>query len=114
VRVWDLPPRKLCRNHLLGEHRELHAIWSIITKKKKGYRSHPETIRWKGKLAALYLRHEKLVNEMKIRGYSHKSPLDKKLAKGKTIQSEFINAPKEQLVILKKKNCLCLLFRSTN
>ena len=114
MRVWDLPPSKLCRNHLLGEHRELHAIWSVITKKKKGYSLHPETIRWKGKLAALYIRHESLVNEMKIRGYSHKSPLEKRLAKGEIIQSDFVNTVKEQLEILRKKNCQCLLFRSAD
>ena len=34
MRTWDIPPEKLCRQHLLGEHRELHAIWSIITKKE--------------------------------------------------------------------------------
>ncbi len=31
MRIWDIPPKLLCRNHLLGEHRELHAIWSILT-----------------------------------------------------------------------------------
>ena len=65
MRIWDLPPENLCRKHLLGEHRELHAIWSIITNNKIGYSKHPETIRWKGKLKALYNRHEKQVAEMK-------------------------------------------------
>jgi len=41
MRIWDIPPRKLCRNHLLGEHRELHAIWSILIRSKKGYLKHP-------------------------------------------------------------------------
>ena len=44
---------------------------------------HPETIRWKGKLNAMYLRHEELVEEMTHRGYNHKSPLDKRKATGK-------------------------------
>lgn len=34
MRIWDLSPKRLCRNHLLGEHRELHAIWAGG---KKGY-----------------------------------------------------------------------------
>lgn len=68
---------------------------------------HPETKRWAGKLSALYLRHEKLVIEMKNRRYSHKSPLEKKLANGKTVQNEFVNTLKEQLDILKMKNCKC-------
>jgi hypothetical protein len=24
MRIWDLPPERLCRQHLLGEHREGH------------------------------------------------------------------------------------------
>ena len=31
MRVWDVSPKELCRAHLLGEHRELHAIWTILT-----------------------------------------------------------------------------------
>ena len=73
MRIWDIQPQKLCHSHLLGEHRELHAIWCIITNDKKGYSMHPETIRWKGKLRALYIRHQKLVKEMRKRGYEHKS-----------------------------------------
>ena len=26
MRIWDIPLDRLCRNHLLGEHNELHAI----------------------------------------------------------------------------------------
>ncbi|MBM3910784.1 MAG: pyrimidine dimer DNA glycosylase [Thaumarchaeota archaeon] len=107
MRVWDISPTKLCKNHLLGEHRELHAIWTIITQEKKGYSFHPETIRWKGKLMALYLRHTKLVKEMKKRGYGHNSPLNKKFARGNQIQTKFINSLSEQVMILKKKGCMC-------
>jgi hypothetical protein len=63
-----------------GEHRELHAIWNILTQNKSGYSRHPETLRWKGKLAALYLRHEELVYEMISRNYHHKTELDRKYA----------------------------------
>lgn len=97
----------LCRKHLLGEHRELHAIWSIITNNKKGYSKHPETIRWKGKLKALYNRHEKQLVEMKKRGYSHKSPLDKTLATGKNIQTDFVDTIEKQKKLFKQKNCEC-------
>ena len=109
MRIWDIEPGKLCRNHLLGEHRELHAIWSVITKNKKGYSLHPETLRWNGKLKALYLRHEKLVHEMELRGYNHNSPLEKKLAIGKSIQNIFVDSPNKQIKILKKKGCQCNL-----
>ena len=107
MRVWDIPPKQLCKNHLLGEHREVHAIWAVITNKKKGYSKHPETKRWVGKLPALYQRHEKLVIEMKYRGYSHNSPLEKKLAIGKIMQKDFVNTIPEQIEILKNKNCEC-------
>ena len=107
MRVWDISPKKLCRNHLLGEHRELHAIWVVITKGKKGYSKHPETLRWRGKLRALYLRHSKLLKEMKRRGYNHHSPLPSKLAKGASMQRVFVDPYKNQLKILKQKGCGC-------
>jgi hypothetical protein len=61
MRIWDLEPRFLCDRHLLGEHRELHAIWTILTLGRRGYANHPETRRWRGRLAALYARHESQV-----------------------------------------------------
>ena len=48
MRIWDVPVGCLCRMHLLGEHRELHAVWNIITLGKRGYSTHPETKRWIG------------------------------------------------------------------
>jgi hypothetical protein len=107
VRIWDLPPNRLCRNHLLGEHRELHAIWKIITENKFGYAHHPETKRWRRKLKALYIRHDYLVNEMKNRGYNHNSPLNKDLAVGGSIQNNFVDSIEDQLKILRNKKCNC-------
>jgi len=111
MRIWDISPFYLCRQHLLGEHRELHAIWTVITKKKKGYSKHPETIRWVGKLKALYVRHQELVREMKKRGYVHRSDLFIRLATGKKKQDKFINTVNEQIEILRKKKCLCFTHR---
>jgi hypothetical protein len=107
LRIWDIEPQKLCRNHLLGEHRELHAIWSILTNGKKGYSMHPETLRWKGKLKSLYLRHDLLVSEMQKRGYRHRTSLSLKLATGQAAQNKFIHSQKEQIKILRRKNCTC-------
>jgi len=107
MRIWDISPDRLCRNHLLGEHQELHALWSILTKNKKGYCHHPETIRWKGKLKALYIRHEKLVEEMQKRGYNHKTALDSGLAIGNSLQDEYVDSIEEQIRILKHKGCKC-------
>lgn len=107
MRIWDIPPEKLCRNHLLGEHRELHAIWSILTQKKKGYSGHPEVKRWRGKLKALYLRHEQLVKEMQKRGFKHSSPLAAVLATGSAKQDKYLQSYREQTRILKGKKCDC-------
>lgn len=107
MRIWDLSPKKLCRLHLLGEHRELHAIWSVLTQDKKGYSLHPETIRWRGKLKALYVRHEELVTEMNERGYNHKSPLDEKFAVGKPNQDIFVDSIPDQIKNLQQKHCEC-------
>jgi hypothetical protein len=107
LRIWDIPPSRLCRNHLLGEHRELHAIWEIISRGKKGYSRHPETLRWKGRLKALFLRHEKLVKEFKKRGYRHYSCLDKSCARGKSRQDQFVDSVKRQVAMLRKKGCGC-------
>ena len=109
MRVWDVPVKNLCRKHLLGEHRELHAVWNILTVHggKGGYSSHPETKRWSGRLKALYIRHEKEVVEMKRRGYVHRSPLDPKLARGRAVQDRFVNTLAEQKQILINKGCFC-------
>ena len=55
----------------------------------------------------MYLRHDELVKEMSCRGYTHKSPLDKKNAIGKSKQDVFIDIPSKQIQILKQKGCIC-------
>jgi hypothetical protein len=92
---------------LLGEHRELHALWSVIVNGKKGYARHPETLRWRGKLKALYSRHDALVREMAVRGYAHQSPLSKRLALGSGFQRVFVATRRAQVDILRKKRCHC-------
>jgi len=109
MRIWDLPPKILCRQHLLGEHRELHALWIVLTQNKKGYSRHPETKRWVGKLAALYTRHEKQVEEMSNRNYQHHSPLNKDLAVGISKQTFYVDCPDTQKKLLKDKGCSCQL-----
>lgn len=107
MRIWDIPPEKLCRQHLLGEHGELHSLWSILINQKKGFSKHPETLRWKGKLKALYRRHQLLVKELEKRGYYHQSPLDRNLATGEKKQESYLDSPQKQIRILKEKNCSC-------
>jgi hypothetical protein len=101
MRVWDVDPGYLNRQSLLGEHREIHAILSIITKDKKGYTRHPETLRWKDRLRALKQRHDLIVSEMRLRGYQHHSPV--------TVQGSlawpdgFVDPPGRQFTILRHK-----------
>jgi hypothetical protein len=109
VRIWDVPPSALCRQHLLGEHRELHALWVILTEDRRGYARHPETKRWRGKLAALYRRHEALADEMGRRGYRHGSPLDPRLATGEATQGEYVDSPEAQRALLRGKGCACVV-----
>jgi hypothetical protein len=107
MRIWDIHPSQLCRSHLLGEHRELHGLWNILTLGLRGYRSHPETRRWEGKLAALFKRHESLVAEMRRRGFNHHSELDPGLATGLGIQEEYVASVARQIEILRVKGCDC-------
>jgi len=107
MRIWDIKPQILCRQHLLGEHRELHALWTILSNDKQGYRNHPETKRWVGKLNALHSRHEALVQEMKNRGYTHHTPLDKTNLDDLGKQDQFVHSIEEQMEILRQKGCDC-------
>lgn len=107
MRIWDIDPTRLCRNHLLGEDRELGGLWNILTRGLGGYRLHPETLRWEGKLAALFRRHESLVAEMKRRGFRHHSELEPELATGLATQEEFVDSVDRQIEILREKGCGC-------
>ena len=108
VRIWDLEPARLCDRHLLGEHRELHAIWAILTQAKRGYSHHPETLRWRGRLAALNARHDAQVAEMCRRGFRHASPLDLRLATGALRQTQLIDSVETQRERLARHECGCV------
>lgn len=111
MRIWDIHPRHLCRKHVLAEHRELHGLWNILTTHGGigGYARHPETLRWVGKTAALYRRHQALVAEMKRRGWHHHTPLDKRFASGDSSQRTYLQTVAQQRVLLRNKPCECLL-----
>jgi len=101
MRVWDIHPGYLNRESLLGEHREVHAIFSIIINHKPGYARHPETKRWRGCLGALVFRHDCLVEEMVFRGYRHMSPAPD--IPGSPWPQVFIDPPAGQFSILEQK-----------
>jgi hypothetical protein len=74
MRMWMVDPAIMCRQHLLGEHRELHALYGVFSKRMSwdlsGYIRNNliEPI-------SLWHRHDELVAEMEARGYNHRSPL---------------------------------------
>lgn len=101
MRMWNINPRKLCKQHLLGEHFEIHGALGNLKHSgtwaryltKKGFLEPQNFLK----------RHNQLVKEMKKRKMKHKTPLkigDVKLPKGK------INT-KKSIIDLKKrcKNC---------
>ena len=69
MRMWMVNPGFLCRNHLLGEHSEIHKHRHNFEKK------HNMTGRAKQiDPARMQERHDELVLEMEKRGYNHQSP----------------------------------------
>lgn len=72
MRMWMIDPKFLCRKHLLGEHLELHMLYGAIKKGKNldGYIKNGLI-----EIHNLGTRHSILVNEMKRRGYKHKSSI---------------------------------------
>ncbi|MCW8834163.1 MAG: DUF1722 domain-containing protein [Colwellia sp.] len=102
MRIWDIHPGYLNQYSLLGEHRELHGLVSILVNKKKGYSQHPETLRWVGYGWAIKHRHKELVREMELRGYKDKSPVRTRTNHGKW-PSTYIDKPHVQLSLLKEK-----------
>jgi len=102
MRIWDLNPGYLNRQSLLGEHRELHGIVSIIKNNKKGYSNHPETLRWVGYGWALKQRHKLLVAEMELRGYKDKSPVLLR-TKPRVWPRCYLDKPVKQISILREK-----------
>lgn len=102
MRIWDIDPGFLNDKSLLGEHRELHGIVSILINNKKGYSRHPETLRWRDALGGLMVRHHLLAAEMKLRGFNHRSPVNNdNLAM--VWPREWINPPGDQYRILGEK-----------
>jgi uncharacterized protein YbgA (DUF1722 family) len=104
MRVWDVHPGYLFRSSLLGQHAEIHALLSVVINCKKGYGAHPETLRWKGRLDKLKLRHELTVKEMKLRGYSHASPFIADLDCNSGAEGlDYVDHPAGQFEILRQK-----------
>jgi hypothetical protein len=75
MRMWMVNPRFMCRQHLLGEHVEVHMFIGTISRGKqvKGYIENGLL-----EVHSMYSRHEELVEEMKRRGYNHYSNVEER------------------------------------
>ena len=75
MRIWFVPVTELDDRHLLGEHLELHVMANELIRPGGGWRNHPAVKLFRGKLGALYRRHEEQGAEMQRRGFTgHKTP----------------------------------------
>lgn len=72
MRMWGIAPKKLCRQHLLGEHAEMHMFVGCI---KKGISINGYVDGGLVEVQKIKPRHDLLASEMKRRGMHHCSPL---------------------------------------
>jgi Pyrimidine dimer DNA glycosylase len=72
MRMWLVSPKLMCRQHLLGEHVEIHMLVGTIKRNKsvQGYVDNGLI-----DTSLIQSRHDELVKEMVSRGYNHKSEL---------------------------------------
>lgn len=72
TRMWMGNPKTMCRQHLLGEHKEIHQFVGTLKKKMRiqGYIDNNCV-----EIESIVKRHGELVSEMKSRGYNHNSPI---------------------------------------
>jgi hypothetical protein len=88
MRMWMINPKMLCRQHLLGEHGELHKWLPWFEKGRKVHgRFYPVVqIQFNGYKE----RHDLLALELLLRGWNHGSPI-KKVPDFKTMYPEYYN-----------------------
>ncbi len=104
MRVWDIHPGYLDRGGLLGQHAEIHAIWSVLRAGGGGYSRHPEVLRWRGYEGRLAIVHEITVREMDLRGFGHASPLEiDGRSDGNILLPSRLISPGEQLALVGEK-----------
>jgi len=65
-------PKIMCRQHLLGEHLEIHMFVGVINNGKKIGGFVKKNLL---EISSLLIRHDELVGEMVRRKYNHRSPL---------------------------------------
>jgi len=80
TRMWCVDPRKMCDQHVLGEHNECHQGVGSILRHPHGraimegrvFDDKPDQI----DTSRIQDRHDELVDEMEARGMNHDSPMD--------------------------------------
>jgi len=72
MRMWGINPKLLCRNHLLGEHNEIHKHKHNFEKKHSIAKRISPIVQIEPE--NMQKRHDDLVMEMFNRGYNHNSP----------------------------------------
>jgi hypothetical protein len=72
TRMWGVDPRLLCRQHLLGEHVEMHMFLGTI---RHGHSVRGYTDNGIVDPHRVFARHEELVLEMARRSVQHRSPM---------------------------------------
>jgi hypothetical protein len=72
MRMWMVNPRKMCSQHLLGEHVEIRMLVGTLVRKKSiaGFVENKLV-----EVHSIRQRHTELVREMVRRGMNHQSPL---------------------------------------
>lgn len=73
MRQWNVDPKFLCRQHLLGEHTENHMYIGCI---KKGTSLNGYIKNGLVEVHNIKKRHDELAEEMIKRGYNHKTPIE--------------------------------------
>lgn len=73
MRIWhEELISKLCQKHLCAMWREGLGCYKILWENKSGYRNHPATKEFEGKIEQLWLRLHEVRSEMIERGYKPK------------------------------------------
>jgi len=112
MRMWMVDPGEMCRQHLLGEHSEIHKHRHNFVKghnisgRIEGNAVEPE---------AMQERHDALVSEMLKRGYKHNSPYEQPDLSKYPIETRQAKVNIQEARKLLEKKCLrCLQQRVKN
>lgn len=100
--MWNVDVKKMCKNHLLGEHLEMHMFAGCL---KKGKNLHGYINNNLVEIHNIKKRHAALVKEMIKRKYSHNSPLEsfKVFKEGKVDSKKNLKELKKRCVNCRKR-----------